>query len=226
MIATAAPAVVVPDLAAEITREHEAACRAVRTGLEHARRAGELLTGAKAGLVHGAWLQWLAEHCPTVSPRTAQMYMRVAGRWPELEAAANTKHVSHLPIRQAVALLAGPRELPALVDGDEIDWTVRTAVMEEAWDDLGAALDDLQARIGQATSLDEAADNFHTATELEGQTIALYASTIRDSRHVTRTLAKSLKLPIERVRPFTAPERMDAFLAACRSRLVELEAAP
>ncbi len=86
-------------IAQEINEEHEAASRAVRSALEHARRAGELLLEAKAQRAHGEWLPWLAEHCPAVSPRVAQMYTRIASSWPELEARAKTKHVSHLPIR-------------------------------------------------------------------------------------------------------------------------------
>ncbi len=98
-------------LATEITREHEAACRAVRSGLAHARRAGDLLLEVKAGLEHGVWLPWLAEHCPTIAARTAQAYMRIAQRWPELEA-TKASRVADLPMRQALALLADAREQP------------------------------------------------------------------------------------------------------------------
>lgn len=94
-------------IAADIREAHTAASRAATSALEHARRAGELLQQAKAGLPHGAWLRWLGEHCPDISPRLAQRYMLVAARWPEIDA-ANTTRVSYLPIRQALALLAEP----------------------------------------------------------------------------------------------------------------------
>ena len=82
--------------------------------MEHARDAGEALSAAKAQLDHGQWLPWLEENCPTVSSRVAQMYMRIARSWQELQAAANTKRVSHLPLREALALLADPTDDQAL----------------------------------------------------------------------------------------------------------------
>ena len=61
---------------------------------------GRDLIKAKSKAPHGEWLTWLREHCPKVSPRMAQLYMR---------AASNTKRVSHLPeansLRSALALL-------------------------------------------------------------------------------------------------------------------------
>lgn len=47
------------DLATQINQEHEAASKAMRTSLEHARRAGKLLIQAKAQLDHGEWGDWL-----------------------------------------------------------------------------------------------------------------------------------------------------------------------
>ncbi len=100
-------------LASDICAEHAAVGDAAQSALHHARRAGELLTEAKEALAHGAWLPWLAEHCPTVPARTAQLYMRIASEWPRLAAEANTQRVAHLTVRDAVALLAEPREGPA-----------------------------------------------------------------------------------------------------------------
>jgi len=48
------------DLAARINAAHDQAAGALRSGLEHARRAGELLIEAKARVPHGQWLPWLA----------------------------------------------------------------------------------------------------------------------------------------------------------------------
>ena len=92
-------------LAVEINRAHAGVQRCVAQGLEHARRAGELLAEAKAALPHGDWLPWLAEHCD-MPERTAQAYLRVAAHWPTLEAKA--QRVADLPLRQALALLAEP----------------------------------------------------------------------------------------------------------------------
>ncbi len=93
-------------LATEINAEHEAACRAAQSTIEHVRRAGELLIEAKDRQGHGNWLGWLAAHCPTISERTAQAYMQVARHWPELEAKA--PRAADLPLRGALLLLAEP----------------------------------------------------------------------------------------------------------------------
>lgn len=90
--------------AIEILKEHAAVNAAVQSGIEHAKRAGELLIGVKKGLPHGEWLPWLHAHCPTISPWTAQAYMRLARRWPELES-ANAGRVTHLSTRAALASL-------------------------------------------------------------------------------------------------------------------------
>ena len=104
-------------LAREITQAHEEACHAAQSALEHARRAGELLIQAKKGIAHGAWQPWLAAQCPTIRERTAQAYMRVARRWPELE--AKTQRVADLPLRGALALLAEPGDAEHAADTEE-----------------------------------------------------------------------------------------------------------
>src|SRR3972149_9698212 len=72
-------------LAVEITKAHEQATRTAQSSLEHARRAGELLLKAKSQYCrHGEWLPWLGRHCPSLPPRTAQVYMTIARRWPGL----------------------------------------------------------------------------------------------------------------------------------------------
>ena len=64
-----------PALAAAINVEHTAVGEALKAGLSHAIRAGELLIEAKALAGHGEWLPWLAANCATISERTAQAYM-------------------------------------------------------------------------------------------------------------------------------------------------------
>jgi len=64
-------------IAVDLRREVEGADRAWRTAVEHAVRAGELLTEAKAQVQHGEWLRWLQAHFPG-APRPAQDYMRLA----------------------------------------------------------------------------------------------------------------------------------------------------
>jgi len=105
-------------LADDINREHERARACVAQGLEHAKRAGELLQQAKATLPHGDWLTWLREHCE-VSERTAQGYMRLARCWPQLE--ANPQRVADLSLREALTTLAkNVGQLNALPDAERL----------------------------------------------------------------------------------------------------------
>ena len=121
----------------EIRREHEAVCQAVRSGLEHARTAGELLITVKTQLRHGEWLGFMAEHCPAVSPRVAQAYMRVARHWPAIEAAANTKQDSHLTLRDALKLLTDGTPRQAHNTGD-FEWYTPREYIVAARSVLGA----------------------------------------------------------------------------------------
>ncbi len=94
-------------LAEWINTEHVSALTDARAALEHAGRAGELLAGAKAQCQHGQWLPWLKANV-SFSERTAQAYMRVAKRWPELEAKAQA--TADLTIEEGLKLLAAPKE--------------------------------------------------------------------------------------------------------------------
>jgi len=94
------------DVIAEINRQHELAGLAVRRGLEHAKRAGELLIAAKAYLGHGRFLPWVEENCQ-FSCRTAQLYMRLAANWAELESKCAT--ITHLTLNQAIHALTMDR---------------------------------------------------------------------------------------------------------------------
>jgi hypothetical protein len=72
--------------------------KAADTQCEILLQGADLLT-AKACLKHGQWLAWLDTHCPNVSERIAQQYMRVA---------SNPKRASdlllHGSMRQALCL--------------------------------------------------------------------------------------------------------------------------
>jgi hypothetical protein len=91
-----------PHLAARIRAEHEATSAALKTSVEHAMAAGELLLEAKELVKHGQWLPWLAEHC-AISDRTAQLYMRCAKNRSAIE--ANTQCVADLTLNEAAAIL-------------------------------------------------------------------------------------------------------------------------
>jgi hypothetical protein len=97
-------------LAEQINAEHAKAEGTLRAGIEHARIVGQLLLQAKEKCSHGQWLPWLRENVQ-FSERTAQGYMRVAKKWPELEAKA--QRVALLPYREALSVLAEAQS-PAL----------------------------------------------------------------------------------------------------------------
>lgn len=134
-------------IATDINREHDLAKRAAGEALEHARRCGELLAQAKAGIGHGNWAGWLEEHF-TGSRRTAQVYMRIAGRWEEL----NAQRVAHLGIRATVRLLAEPRTADQAPAGDP--WAHRTVESRREafsrWWDLFAAYVLLRSEAGSS----------------------------------------------------------------------------
>jgi Protein of unknown function (DUF3102) len=94
-------------LAERINEEHRKVEAAMGRALQHARRAGKLLVEAKERTYHGEWLPWLKANFEG-SERTAQMYMRVHSRWPEIE--ANTKSVSYLTLTGALGAIGPPQE--------------------------------------------------------------------------------------------------------------------
>ena len=116
------------DLAARIQQEHDAVADALKRGVEHAMRAGDLLIEAKAQLnKHGQWLPWLREHC-LISERTASLYMRLARHRSELQAKSAT--VADLTLNDAIALLRPPKEDPNRDrwNGARLNWTARSMI--------------------------------------------------------------------------------------------------
>jgi hypothetical protein len=96
------------DLASQINAEHVAVGKALRSGLEDARRAGEALLEAMKLAPRGQRLPWLAANT-TVSERTAQAYMQVARRYSEF-IAGNPQRVADLSFREGLKLLSEPIE--------------------------------------------------------------------------------------------------------------------
>jgi len=95
-------------LADEVNAEHHAGMRDVISGLEHFRRAGQGLVEAKQGCEHGEWSAWLAANIK-FSAQTARGYMRIAERWPEIEAEQKRKMLS---FSACLKLLAPPKPEP------------------------------------------------------------------------------------------------------------------
>lgn len=68
------PAVNVDNAAAELNRLHGEIEQKLRTTVQDAIRAGEILTQVKERLEHGEFLPWIERNCE-FKPRTAQEYM-------------------------------------------------------------------------------------------------------------------------------------------------------
>jgi hypothetical protein len=143
------------DIAIQINTEHQACLASMRAGLEHALNAGALLTEAKSKVDHGSWLAWISKNCE-FSERTAQAYMRIAARWPEIE---NTQRVAGLSFRDALLLLGEPKTLTTFSD-----WKLAN---DDALKSVGEELDNLESRLDQATELNELAAIEREAGQLQ-----------------------------------------------------------
>lgn len=101
------------DLGARIRVEHHATSAALKSSVEHAMAAGDLLLEAKALVAHGQWLPWLAEHCE-MSERTAQLYMRTAKNREAVELQMRNA-IADLTLNEAAALLFLTSDLKKLL---------------------------------------------------------------------------------------------------------------
>lgn len=93
--------------AAAINAAHAEARAHAARAVERAIEAGDLLLEVKDSLPHGEWLPWLEIHCPDISRRTAQGYMRLARDLP-----TEMRNAAHLTLNGAMRLLAPPRPEP------------------------------------------------------------------------------------------------------------------
>jgi site-specific DNA-methyltransferase (adenine-specific) len=116
------PAEDLAGLAAAINTAHRQAEEALRAGLAHALRVGELLLKAKAKVGHGQWLAWLQRHCE-VSERLAQKYMQVARQQERLrQVAPKPPCMAVLTFADALGLLAqNTSSMRGLVVAGEVD---------------------------------------------------------------------------------------------------------
>jgi len=114
MICTDGAADSLPGLAAAINKEHELFLEHGNSTLQHAVRTGQLLLEAKVKCQHGEWEGWLKRNVQ-FAVRTAQAYMRLAGKQGTLQAKA-----------QPVALLGFKDALEILAEGKGDGETART----------------------------------------------------------------------------------------------------
>jgi hypothetical protein len=153
-------------LADDINRDHAAAMTAAQSAIEHARRAGDLLLQAKSTVGHGEWLPWLVAHCPAISERTAQRYMRLADSWTTLEAKAT--RVSDLSLTGALQLLAEPKpddndlSAKARAQDDALRQIQRElGILQRALDNPDCSLEDLAAICSRVEVLEGNAWTIH-----------------------------------------------------------------
>ena len=112
--------IALPDLATAINTQHQAVETSLRSAVEHATKAGDLLLQAKASVKHGEWLPWLSANC-SMSERTARNYMRLAKELPKLDD-EKRQRVADLPMREALQVVgkvkteAWPSEPSAVAD--------------------------------------------------------------------------------------------------------------
>jgi hypothetical protein len=95
-------------LPGEINAKHKEYTDGIRTNLHHAREAGDLLKEAKrlCKVLGISWKEWVTANCD-FSPRSAQVYMRIAENWDELTKA---QCIAQLGIATADRLLAVSRK--------------------------------------------------------------------------------------------------------------------
>ena len=98
------------NIATAINAAHAGVEVAKREGARYAVECGRLLAQAKDTVPHGGWDAWLRLNT-TVSPRTAQLYMRIA-RHVEGDA-AKAQRVAGLSVRDVAAEATGSRRATA-----------------------------------------------------------------------------------------------------------------
>jgi hypothetical protein len=87
----------------DIKKEHQQVEQSVRTSLEHARRAGELLVEVKEDVEKATdirWDRWVEKECD-FTERTASNYIRIFKEWSKIEKV----DTSNLTVRGALSLL-------------------------------------------------------------------------------------------------------------------------
>lgn len=117
---TTPPALVAIDCARyaeHIALEYHAFEDAGRKAMEHARRAGAMLSEVKRHLPHGSFSKWVDENFPG-SNRTAQRFIKIANSWETIE--ANTPRAADLSLRQAEQMLTELRRADDLARHEQV----------------------------------------------------------------------------------------------------------
>jgi len=89
---------------------------------------GQDLIAAKSQVKHGDWEDWLKCHCPAISLRTAQVYMRLAENPERMEDLGK-----YQSLRAAIALLQANTESKDAGTSQPKSWPVFQEGMGKAW---------------------------------------------------------------------------------------------
>ena len=181
------------DLAARIRTYHEATVAALKSSVENAMNAGDLLIEAKAQLKHGQWLPWLAKNC-VISERTAQLYIKLAKHRATIEKEMKSAiGVADLTLNEAAALCVLAGRIEKLLEFAKRAETCRP-------DDLV----NLCVQQGFGFIVDEDYDPFHGRSEAEQREWILFGLFIRDAygQHIEWLLQR----PFQNVDEWLGPE--------------------
>lgn len=221
-------------LARRINDAHADFESAARSAVDLAIDCGNALIEAKAAVRHGDWLPWLASNCPTLPQRTAQAYMRLARGAPTLKSAT----VADLGVRQALKLLAEPKEEPEAVQPEPTDDPLDVALRDgeialAAINDGEAGLDELKARLPHVgangeplkESVRECLRIQARGYELAGKVGVAYQDLGFAVDRILSCMIDREWVPAEAVRwsPKKRAAYFDALIAAAESRLAELK---
>ena len=106
-------------LAAKAERLHHQTYRWAAGAIYNAMRCGDVLIKAKGKLKHGEWEAW-AQTNLTFGIRQAQKYMKLAENRVAVEA-AKYEPGAYLPINEALALLAKPKDISPEPEEEEVE---------------------------------------------------------------------------------------------------------
>ena len=148
------------DLAAEIRAEHDATIIALKAGLEHAMKAGDLLHSAKAKIPHGQWANWLKKNCPSAAFLHAQRSDTSGWRGTGQSSKPNTTQCRIWEL-QVPSLSSQHRAIP--LDMQMVDRAVESLSLTE---DIEEALASTRAAGERKPLLDDACAAFAKVNEL------------------------------------------------------------
>lgn len=119
-------------LAHKANEAHRAAEENASNAVSQAAVCGGYLAQAKEQLHHGDWQPWIEENFEG-SRRTAQVYMQIAERKPELAEGAKAQHAAHLSIRDALKQLTPAKgSTEALQSSESNEWYTPLEYVESA----------------------------------------------------------------------------------------------